>query len=104
MRLSAEQQKLLRDERDVIANEVCDACGKVLGSVRFTRRGEPGEWCSRECREGKAEAEAFEAKRAARGRPLLELSETAKTKRLRTQQRQASRRYRERHKKLSAAD
>lgn len=70
MKLSSEQQKLLREERGIIANESCDACGKVLGSVRFTRMGDPGEWCSRECRDGKAQAEAREARRAARaGRP-----------------------------------
>jgi hypothetical protein len=30
--------------------EACDKCGKFLGPVRYTRRGEPGEWCSPECR------------------------------------------------------
>ncbi len=30
--------------------EICDACGQGLGPVRYTRRGEPGVWCSRECR------------------------------------------------------
>jgi len=70
VRLSGEQQRLVRGERGVIANEVCDACGTVLGCVRFTRKGEPGEFCSRECRDGKAQAEAVEARRAARaGRP-----------------------------------
>lgn len=69
MTLSAEQRKTLRDERDIIANEACDTCGKVLGCVRFTRRGEPGEWCSRECRDGRAAVEKLEARRAARGRP-----------------------------------
>jgi hypothetical protein len=28
------------------------SCGQLLGSVRWTRRGEPGEWCSAECRDG----------------------------------------------------
>lgn len=70
MKLTIEQQKRVRDERDICANEACDACGKVLGCVRFTRKGEPGEFCSRECRDGKAQAEAVEARRAARaGRP-----------------------------------
>jgi hypothetical protein len=33
--------------------EICDTCGAVLGAVRFTRKGEAGEWCSRGCRGGK---------------------------------------------------
>lgn len=70
MKLSAERRKLLREERDIIANEACDACGAILGCVRFTRRGESGEWCSRQCRDGKAQAAELEARRAARaGRP-----------------------------------
>jgi hypothetical protein len=32
------------------AREICDKCGIVLGAVRFTRRSEPGVYCSRECR------------------------------------------------------
>jgi len=36
----------------VFAREICDKCGLVLGPVRFTRRGESGEWCSRTCRDG----------------------------------------------------
>ena len=31
--------------------EICDACGRGLGPVRFTRRGEARVGCSRECRE-----------------------------------------------------
>src|SRR5262249_15180467 len=34
----------------VFAREACGKCGRLLGAVRFTRRGEAGEWCSRECR------------------------------------------------------
>src|SRR5262249_8062355 len=33
--------------------ELCDACGRSIGPVRFTRAGESGVWCSRECRDGK---------------------------------------------------
>jgi hypothetical protein len=32
--------------------EACDKCGQLLGPVRFTRYGESGVWCSRECRDG----------------------------------------------------
>ena len=66
MKLTTDQKKKLREERDIVADEACDACGKVLDSVRFTRKGESGEFCSRECRDGKAQAEAVEARRAAR--------------------------------------
>lgn len=96
MKLSAEQRKFLRDESGVIANEACDSCGKVLGCVRFTRRGELGEWCSRECRDGKAQAEAVEAKRSARaaGRPRLMLPDKQRVTRRRKQVREAVQRHR----------
>ena len=32
--------------------EICDRCGKGIGSVRFTRKDDSGVWCSRECRDG----------------------------------------------------
>ena len=52
MKLTKEQsQKLLR-ERGIWVTEACDKCGRLLGSVRYTRRGEPGEWCSESCRDG----------------------------------------------------
>ena len=37
--------------------EICDACGHGLGPVRYTRAGDTGVWCSRECR-GDAERHA----------------------------------------------
>ena len=52
MKLSKKQtQKLLR-ERGIWVTNACDKCGQLLGAVRWTRRGEPGEWCSAECRDG----------------------------------------------------
>jgi hypothetical protein len=55
MKLTREQsQKLLR-ERGIWVTEACDKCRKLLGSVRWTRRGEPGEWCSSLCRDGSPE-------------------------------------------------
>jgi hypothetical protein len=52
MKLKREQsQKLLRD-RGIWVTEACDKCGQLLGSVRWTRRCEPGEWCSQACRDG----------------------------------------------------
>jgi hypothetical protein len=43
------RQRLLA-ERGITPTECCDRCGRFLGAVRFLRRGEPGVWCSRECR------------------------------------------------------
>ena len=39
-------------ERGIYVTEACDTCGQLLDPVRYTRRGEPGEWCSRACRDG----------------------------------------------------
>jgi hypothetical protein len=52
MKLTSEQtQKLLCDFGIWIA-EACDKCGQLLGSVRWTRSGEPEEFCSAACRDG----------------------------------------------------
>lgn len=67
MKLTEQQQIELR-ERGIVANEACDKCGTILGAVRFTRRGEPGEWCSRECRDGLAAVQERQARRAGRPR------------------------------------
>jgi hypothetical protein len=57
MKLKREQsQKLLRD-RGIWITEACDRCGQLLGSVRWTRRGDPGEWCSATCRDGVSQGE-----------------------------------------------
>jgi hypothetical protein len=50
MMLSAAQVYDLLDRHTIFALEACDKCSRVLGAVRFTRRGEAGEWCSSECR------------------------------------------------------
>ena len=39
-------------ERGIWITEACDKCGQLLGAVCWTRRGEPGEWCSAACRDG----------------------------------------------------
>jgi hypothetical protein len=51
MEISAELQRPLR-ERGVYVTEACDRCGRVLGSVRYTKAGVSGVWCSRQCRDG----------------------------------------------------
>src|SRR5271156_43230 len=60
-KLTAEQQEALH-ARGVWANEACDACGKLLGAVRWTKRGEPGEWCSKLCRDGESSSQRGQTK------------------------------------------
>jgi hypothetical protein len=50
MHLSFQQSRKLLEKYGAFADSVCDRCGLILGAVRFTRQGECGEWCSRECR------------------------------------------------------
>jgi hypothetical protein len=50
MMLTVQQSYKLLAAHGVFARECCNKCGQLLGAVRFTRRGESGEWCSRECR------------------------------------------------------
>lgn len=97
MKLALDQSRRLLRERGVWITEACDKCGRLLGAVRWTRRGEAGESCSRECRDGKSEAQKLGARVERKaGRPRLNLSEKCRAIRLRSQQREASRRYRSR--------
>ena len=50
MMLREELRRRLLEERGVYVNEACDKCGQLFASVRFTRKGEEGVWCSAECR------------------------------------------------------
>jgi hypothetical protein len=50
MHLTTEQSRELFEKYGAFVDSVCDRCGVILGPVRFTRHGQPGEWCSRECR------------------------------------------------------
>jgi hypothetical protein len=52
MRLTAKQSYALLEKHRCYVSEACDRCGQILGTVRFTRKGESGEWCSRQCRDG----------------------------------------------------
>src|SRR5580692_10923044 len=52
MKLTREQSQKLLQERGIWITNACDKCGQLLGAVRWTRKGEPGEWCSAECRDG----------------------------------------------------
>jgi hypothetical protein len=63
MQLSTSQQAELRVTHGICANEVCNACLKPLDHIRYTRKNQPGEWCSRVCRDGVEVAERFAATR-----------------------------------------
>jgi hypothetical protein len=54
MNLTTAQSYELLSRHGCYATSACDKCGKLLGAVRYTRKDEAGEWCSRECRDGKA--------------------------------------------------
>jgi hypothetical protein len=53
MRLTTTQGYDLLEKHGAYIAELCDACGQGIGPIRFTRRGDAGVWCSRECRGGK---------------------------------------------------
>jgi len=55
--LREELRRRLLEDRGIYVKEPCDTCGHLLGPVRYTRRGEPGEWGSRECRGDSERAE-----------------------------------------------
>jgi hypothetical protein len=52
MRLTTAQSEQLLEQHGIWIKVTCDRCGNLLGAVRWTRRGEPGEWCSGVCRDG----------------------------------------------------
>ena len=52
MKLNKEQSERLLRKRGIWVSDACDKCGQLLGSVRWTRKDEPGEWCSLACRDG----------------------------------------------------
>jgi hypothetical protein len=52
MKLTCEQSQRLLHDRGIRITDACDKCGQLLGSVRWTRRGEPGDYCSAGCRDG----------------------------------------------------
>jgi len=50
MMLREELRRRLLEHRGIYVTEACDKCGKLLTWVRYTRKGDTGVWCSRECR------------------------------------------------------
>jgi hypothetical protein len=73
MLLTVQQSYGLLAKHGVFAREICDKCGAVLGSVRFTWKDESGVWCSRECR-----SDAHRGAIRKGGRPKRYRSEDAK--------------------------
>jgi hypothetical protein len=53
MLLTIQQSYELLAKHGCYVREACDRCGQVLGHMRYTRKGDDGVWCSRECRDGK---------------------------------------------------
>ena len=90
MKLSERQIVGLRRSYAVCVRDACDRCGNLLGAVRWTRRGEPGEWCSELCRDGFK----TERKRKRGGRPRLKLSAKGRASHRRKQVRDAVERHR----------
>jgi hypothetical protein len=52
MQLNETQSRELLRTHCVYVTDVCDQCGQILGYIRWTRRNQTGEWCSRVCRDG----------------------------------------------------
>jgi hypothetical protein len=53
MLLTTQQSYELLARQGCYITEACDKCGQILGPGRYTRKGDSGVWCSRECRDGK---------------------------------------------------
>jgi hypothetical protein len=66
MKLSSAKSAELLAVHGIAVNEICDACHKPLDHIRFTRKDEPGAWCSRECRDGAVAAAHYRATRKKR--------------------------------------
>jgi hypothetical protein len=88
MRLTKAQSEQLLEQHGIWITAACDECGNPLGAVRWTRRGEAGEWCSERCRDG------VRTERRRGGRPRLKLSAKARISHRRKLVREAVQRHR----------
>ena len=52
MKLTVEQSYELLERFGCYVTHVCDKCSRLLGPASYTRKGETGVWCSRDCRDG----------------------------------------------------
>jgi hypothetical protein len=82
MKLTPDQSQELLARFCCYVMEACDKCSKLLGPVRYTRKDEPGEWCSRECR-GDADREVVRRGGRPRKYRNAEMARAAKTVRQR---------------------
>src|SRR6266550_2745158 len=57
------QQAELKAKHGICVNEICNKCHKPLDHIRFTRKDQTGEWCSRVCRDGVEAADRYAATR-----------------------------------------
>lgn len=62
MQMTIEQQSKIRTEHNVWVRCACNQCGQVLGAISYTRKDEPGEWCTARCRDGADQAEKQRAR------------------------------------------
>jgi|SRR5215470_3560794 len=78
MKITASQSRELLERFGCYVTEVCDKCSRVLGPVRYTRKDDPGVWCSRECR---GDSDRAMTRRGGRPRKYrsIEQARTAKT-------------------------
>jgi len=53
MNLTIAQTQKVFQEYGCWLTSACNKCGKVLAAVRYTLKGQRGEWCSPLCRDGK---------------------------------------------------
>jgi hypothetical protein len=91
MKLSKQQSQNLLGERGVWVTSACDKCGQLLGSVRRTRRGEAGEWCSEVCRDGAAATARLTERRGLVRRKYATIEERIAARRKADRERKASR-------------
>jgi len=92
MKLTEEQSRELFRRTGNYLKEACGRCSNPLAEVSYTRRGEPGEWCSELCRDGSAAVHTRQARRV--GRPRLKLSTKGRVSHRRKQIREAAQRHR----------
>jgi hypothetical protein len=52
MQLTTQQGYSVLARHGCYVTEVCDKCGRILASVRYTHAGDSRVWCSRVCRDG----------------------------------------------------
>lgn len=52
MQLTEAQSRELLKTHGAYVTAACDKCGLILGHVCYTRRNDPGQWCSKVCRDG----------------------------------------------------